>query len=470
MARHTLTIAVYQESTGWELSDEHVAAIRRAAESSGAEVAVTAVSTTAQLIAVLPQTTMLVGLPLTGSQFRTHGGAVRFVQLTESLGDSASALVERLDERDASGGGGGLRVCTAASIRAPFIAEHALGLTLSTLRLLAGAVRAQSEHYWSAAELAPLIRPLRGMTVGVVSMDATGDEIACRLRPFGVNVIQTLAAGQGPRETLDHEACGTFAAPGSTEYVAFEEAASILPRSNVLILAAPTIPRTVGLFSKRDLERLPDDAVIVDVTRGGVIESNVLLQALRPRHGRLGQSGAQFTAQRTDISGNMFASRAPNTFRSDRGETSAKPPRASKGVRSSRVSRASMRLLNAFRAKDAQARNPYAYRGGEDARFAALDGFETKPLPAASPFWTMPNVAVTPGVASAGRGYWEHAVTVLGENVRAYLEQHPDAPDASDAPDEGGAGDATGGGPREVAPLRDELTAEWWHGPRETTD
>ncbi len=50
---------------------------------------------------------------------------------------------------------------------------------------------------------------------------------------------------------------------------------------------------------------------------------------------------------------------------------------------------------------------------------AALDVFEEEPLPQASPWWSAPNVLVTPHVAGFGVRYVERAVDVLLENVRA---------------------------------------------------
>jgi phosphoglycerate dehydrogenase-like enzyme len=446
MARHTLTIAIYQESTGWELPDAQVSLIRNAARESGADLAVTAVSTTAQLIAAMPNTTMLIGMPLTAAQFRLHGDAVRFVQLTESLSESAGALIERIPE--------GMRVATAAGIRGPFVAEHALALTLAMVRRLDGALRSQAEHRWAAGDLAPLMRSLRGQTVGVVATDVVGDEITTRLRPFGVRIVQTMADEAAARDAADAAAsriAATTPDASTVEYVALDETRHVLPRCNVLIIALPTTPRTLGFFDRRMLDRLPGDAVIIDVTRGGVIEPNGLIQALRPKAGRLGREHDRVMP--------ASASRAPNALRPDRGEAGRRPTRTPAGApraRTARTARVSMRLLNAFRARDAQARNPLAYRAGAEVRAAAIDGFETRPLPAASPFWTMPNVVVSPGIAAAGRSYWDHACGVIAQNVRRYLEQHPTPEDSTNAA-------------AAAEPLRDELTPAWYHGDAAST-
>jgi phosphoglycerate dehydrogenase-like enzyme len=48
---------------------------------------------------------------------------------------------------------------------------------------------------------------------------------------------------------------------------------------------------------------------------------------------------------------------------------------------------------------------------------AALDVFETEPLPAASPLWAMPNVLVTPHVAGGHQGFWRATVDLFLDNL-----------------------------------------------------
>jgi phosphoglycerate dehydrogenase-like enzyme len=53
---------------------------------------------------------------------------------------------------------------------------------------------------------------------------------------------------------------------------------------------------------------------------------------------------------------------------------------------------------------------------------AALDVFETEPLPASSPLWHFENVIVTPHIGGMSDIYAEQALPILLHNLRAYLD------------------------------------------------
>ncbi len=53
---------------------------------------------------------------------------------------------------------------------------------------------------------------------------------------------------------------------------------------------------------------------------------------------------------------------------------------------------------------------------------AGLDVFETEPLPATSPLWDMENVIVTPHHSGLSHRYMDRAITLLTENIRAYIK------------------------------------------------
>ena len=56
---------------------------------------------------------------------------------------------------------------------------------------------------------------------------------------------------------------------------------------------------------------------------------------------------------------------------------------------------------------------------------AALDVFETEPLPPESPFWTLENVIITPHCSSVYEGWERRSADMFGDNLKRYLDGEP---------------------------------------------
>jgi phosphoglycerate dehydrogenase-like enzyme len=56
---------------------------------------------------------------------------------------------------------------------------------------------------------------------------------------------------------------------------------------------------------------------------------------------------------------------------------------------------------------------------------AAIDGFEREPLAVGSPWWTMPNVIVTPRLSGASAHYWDRATDWFADNIRRAMRDEP---------------------------------------------
>jgi len=65
-----------------------------------------------------------------------------------------------------------------------------------------------------------------------------------------------------------------------------------------------------------------------------------------------------------------------------------------------------------------------ALRSGR-VRGAGLDVFAREPLPEDHPFWSLPNVLVTPHVSAVTDGFWERETALIVENVGRYLAGEP---------------------------------------------
>lgn len=140
------------------------------------------------------------------------------------------------------------------------VAEHALMLALSLLRVIPTRVLARS---WSTI---PEGRSLYGLNVVLVGAGGIAVELARLLEPFGV------------RLTVVRRGAEPFA--GAERTVTADRLGEVLPEADVVFLAAAMTAGTAGLIGERELSSMKDTAVLVNVARGGLVDTDALADAL----------------------------------------------------------------------------------------------------------------------------------------------------------------------------------------------
>ncbi|MHB1173183.1 MAG: 2-hydroxyacid dehydrogenase [Lacisediminihabitans sp.] len=148
-------------------------------------------------------------------------------------------------------------VASASGVHAAATAELAIGLILASLRGIDAAVRDQREGAW---------RPQRRLSLAdrhvlIVGVGGIGKEIARRLQPFEVELTRV---GSSARDDADGHI------HGSEELVALAAAAEIL------VVITPLTKQTHHLISAQVLAALPAGALVVNVARGAVVDSDAL--------------------------------------------------------------------------------------------------------------------------------------------------------------------------------------------------
>jgi phosphoglycerate dehydrogenase-like enzyme len=217
-------------------------------------------------------------------------------------------------------------ITNSRGMSADTIAEHVLAVTLALFRRLPHAFRSQAAREWAQDAIgAEGNRQIAGSRVLVVGMGAIGGAVARRMAMLGAHVT-------GVRRHLlqPPQGVSTVAPAGRLH--------ELLPAADVVVIAAPHTRETRGLIGTRELNLMSRDAILVNVSRGQLVDEPALIDVLR--------------AQR--ISG------------------------------------------------------------------AALDVFVDEPLPPDSPFWTLPNVLVTPHTSGFRPDHWDAATSIFAENLRRF--------------------------------------------------
>lgn len=152
-------------------------------------------------------------------------------------------------------------VATAHGVHAASTAELAIGLAIASLRGIGESVRDQGNALWN-----PRRWPgLADRKVAIVGVGGIGEEIRKRLDPFEVELSRF-----GTRARTDEHG----------EIFAIDELESRAKDIEVLILIVPHNESTHHLVDARLLAALPNDAVVVNVARGPVVDTDALVAEL----------------------------------------------------------------------------------------------------------------------------------------------------------------------------------------------
>jgi phosphoglycerate dehydrogenase-like enzyme len=154
----------------------------------------------------------------------------------------------------------GVPVATFGDAMASVVAEHTLLLILAVYRRLLQLDAAVRSGAWRTDE--PVLRELRGKRVGLVGLGYIGREVAVRLQAFGAEVVYH------SRQRHD--------SPGLS-YLRFEE---VLATSDIVSLHVALAPSTRGLIGARELGLMKPEAVLINTSRGPVVDQAALHAAL----------------------------------------------------------------------------------------------------------------------------------------------------------------------------------------------
>ncbi len=153
----------------------------------------------------------------------------------------------------------GFLVANAAGVHETATAELAVGAIIAVLRKLPDAVRNQGRRLWQRGDA----RGLADSTVLIVGAGGVANAIADRLAPFEVKVRRVGRSGRT-------DARGPVRAAS--------ELAELLPAADVVILAVPLTDATRRMADDAFLSRMRDGAVLVNVARGAVADTEALVR------------------------------------------------------------------------------------------------------------------------------------------------------------------------------------------------
>lgn len=152
----------------------------------------------------------------------------------------------------------GLTICNGRGIHNDSTAELAVGMAIASLRGFPRFVISQSQGKWDHVQF----RSINDRRIGIVGFGAIGKTIARNLSGFDVEVIGFSRSGRDGSIKIEH----------------FDE---YLPSLDVVILIMPLNEESRGFFDSRRFALLKDGALLINVARGAIVDTEALLAELR---------------------------------------------------------------------------------------------------------------------------------------------------------------------------------------------
>ena len=165
----------------------------------------------------------------------------------------------------------GVALANARGVHDTRTAEMALTLALASQRMFPELLEAQRAHDWRGDTYPPSLADRRVLIVGYGSIGAAiGSRMrACEAQVFGVAQTERMAADG----TIVHAA---------------DALPRLLPEAEIVVIVTPLTEATKGLVDADFLASMPDGALLINVARGGVVDTEALLAELQTGRLRAG--------------------------------------------------------------------------------------------------------------------------------------------------------------------------------------
>lgn len=155
-----------------------------------------------------------------------------------------------------------------SGIHAIQVTEHIFALLLAFARELPVAIRAQGRREWISHDQHEDLFELAGKTMVLVGVGAIGERTA----QIGVALgLRVLGVRRDP----------TTAVAGVDQMAAPNELLDLLPQADLVVVTVPLTEETRGLIGQQQLRAMKPTAYLVNVGRGGTVDEEALLEALR---------------------------------------------------------------------------------------------------------------------------------------------------------------------------------------------
>jgi len=181
----------------------------------------------------------------------------------------------------------GITVCNVRAYATASVVEHVMLMILTLTRRLQPHLNAVSRGNWNSTDRFSLLdypfRELAGRTLGIVGYGELGKAVARAGEAFGLHIL----VAQRP---------GTAVQPGRC---ALED---LLAQAEIISLHCPLTEQTRNFITRKELDRMRHDAILINTARGGLVNETDLAEALR--NGSIGGAAVDVLTEEPPVNGN----------------------------------------------------------------------------------------------------------------------------------------------------------------------
>ena len=172
----------------------------------------------------------------------------------------------------------GVFVCNTPGRNAVAVAELTMGLIMAIDRRIPDQVGDLRKAKWNKKKYAKT-QGLAGRSIGIVGLGAIGLEVAKRAHAFEMEIAVIDRPNRDPERLHELKAMETRFEP---------DLMSLAASCDILTFHVPATPETEGLVSRELLAKLKRGAVIINTSRGSVIDEEALLEVIEEKDLRVG--------------------------------------------------------------------------------------------------------------------------------------------------------------------------------------
>ncbi|MEQ8195027.1 MAG: D-2-hydroxyacid dehydrogenase [Rhodospirillales bacterium] len=169
----------------------------------------------------------------------------------------------------------GVIITNTSGTKGRTIAEHALGLLIALHQCIPDFERMRVTRQWDRVTVRPKIGSIEGQTIVTAGYGTIGKEVARKAKAFDAHVIALNRSGKNEG--------------AADEVFTMDKLRDVLPRADALFMCMPFTKQTQGLIGADELALLKPTAMIVNVARGELIDTDALVAALR--NGKIAGAG-----------------------------------------------------------------------------------------------------------------------------------------------------------------------------------